>query len=215
MKKFQKKELLEKYISLSKGVLHLGAHEGQEADQYSKFNKPVIWVEAIPHVFERLIENLKSYPDQKGYSALLTNKDGYKINFNISSNVKGVSSSIFNFGPYSEGEKSLWPKHNLTMVDKIELTSTRLDTLINSNNISIKDYNFWIVDLQGAELLALHGAGEYISQCDMMYVEVSTDTVYENGVLWPELSEFIISKGFTPLYEPSKIHDDVLFVRKK
>jgi hypothetical protein len=146
---------------------------------------------------------------------LLTDRDNVSHTFNISNNLDGVSSSIFEFGKYSEGEKTLWPKHNLHMVSSINLLSARLDTLIESNNIDIVQYNFWIVDLQGAELLALRGAEKSLKNCDMLYVEVSLDEVYKGGVLYPELLNYLNEQGFTPAFEPRKIHDDILFIRKK
>ena len=36
------------------GVLHIGAHLGQEAESYDSANAKVIWVEAIPDVFKQL-----------------------------------------------------------------------------------------------------------------------------------------------------------------
>ena len=85
---------------------------------------------------------------------------------------------------------------------------------METNNIEISQYNFWIVDLQGAELLALKGAEKSLKSCDKLYVEVSLDEVYKGGVLYPELLNYLNSQGFIPTFEPRKIHDDVLFVRK-
>ena len=41
-----------KIIMKSKGVLHLGAHRGKEALIYNWFNKKVLWIEAIPEIYE-------------------------------------------------------------------------------------------------------------------------------------------------------------------
>ena len=37
-----------KFMNNSKGILHLGAHRGLEAEVYNWFGKQVIWVEALP-----------------------------------------------------------------------------------------------------------------------------------------------------------------------
>jgi FkbM family methyltransferase len=213
-KKNERSAYLDQHLRQSKGILHLGAHVGQEAEYYSGLSKPVIWIEAMPNIYGRLTENIKKYSNQLALNALLTDKDNVIHAFNISNYLDGVSSSIFKFGKYSEGEKTLWPKHNLHMVDSVNLSSTRLDTLMETNNIEISQYNFWIVDLQGAELLALKGAEKSLKSCDKLYVEVSLDEVYKGGVLYPELLNYLNSQGFIPTFEPRKIHDDVLFVRK-
>lgn len=214
MKKGLRKNLVNEYIKKANGVLHLGAHAGQEAANYHSLNKPVVWVEAMPHVFDRLVKNVSQYHNQKAICALITDFDNEKYTFNISNNVDGVSSSIFEFGDYSSGKNSLWPELNLNMINKIELTSTKLDSLFEKNNIESKNYDFWVIDLQGAELLAMKGADVSINNCKTIYVEISQEEVYKNGVLYPELKRFLNSKGFVALYEPKKIHDDVLFVRK-
>ena len=134
--------------------------------------------------------------------------------FNVSNFKEGVSSSIFEFGDYSSGKNSLWPTLNLTMIDKLELTSTTIDSLVTNNNIDVSQYDFWILDLQGAELVALKGAEKAIEKCKFILAEISQDEVYKNGVLYPDLKRFLEAKGFFPLYESKKIHDDVLFVRQ-
>ena len=73
------------------------------------------------------------------WSNLITDFDNEKYTFNISNNVDGVSSSIFEFGDYSSGKNSLWPELNLNMINKIELTSTKLDSLFEKNNIESKN----------------------------------------------------------------------------
>lgn len=51
--------------------MHLGAHKGQEADIYEWFGKKVIWIEAIPEIFDQLKDNLYFYNNQKAYCLLL------------------------------------------------------------------------------------------------------------------------------------------------
>lgn len=205
--------LFQKYLHHAKGVLHLGAHLGHEAIHYAAQKKPVMWVEALPHIHSRLAKNLEKYPDQQAFCALLGDRNGMQKTFYISNNAEGVSSSMFQFGDYGSGDKTLWPELNLSMVDGITLPMIRLDTLMQGNGIDAAKYDFWVVDLQGAELLALQGAGNLLQGCRALYVEVSTVEVYQCGVLWQQLQQWLIEAGFMPLWQPEKPHDDVLFVR--
>lgn len=205
--------LFRQYLQRSKGILHLGAHLGHEAESYAELNKPVVWVEALPHIHARLAAKLEKYPGQQALCSLLGDRNGVQKTFYISNNAEGVSSSMFQFGDYGSGDKSLWPELNLAMVNSITLPMIRLDTLLQSNSIDSTKYDFWIVDLQGAELLALQGAGDLLRNCRALYVEVSTVEIYQGGVLWPQLQRWLADAGFLPLWQPATQHDDVLFIR--
>ena len=152
----------------------MGAHLAQEADRYAEQKKPVLWVEAAPRAYSMLAKRLESYPSQRAIFALLGDRDGVQTTFYISNNSVGVSSSIFQFGEYGSGDKSLWPEDKLSMVDSLTLPMTRLDSLLRSNGVDVAQYDLWVLDLQGAELLVLKGAGELLQQCRALLVEVST-----------------------------------------
>ena len=49
----------------------------------------------------------------------------------------------------------------IKMIKTKQIKTCRLDTLIRKNDIKIDDYNFWVIDLQGSELLALQGLELY------------------------------------------------------
>src|SRR5262245_9745348 len=185
---------------------------GREAKHYAEQRKPVLWVEAAPHTYSMLVKELEKYPSQRALCALLGDRDGVQTTFYVSNNSEGVSSSIFQFGEYGSGDKSLWPEENLRMVDSLTLPMIRLDTLLRNNGIDAAQYDLWILDLQGAELLALKGAGDLLQHCRALLVEVSTIEVYQGGVLWPELQRYLGDEGFVPMWDPGP-HDDVLFVR--
>lgn len=210
----ERNTLIEHYIKSSTGVLHLGAHKGQEAPRYHKLEKPVVWVEAIPDIFAVLKQNVSSYPDQKALCALLADVDGKQFEFNISNNWEGVSSSIFEFGEYGSGKKSLWPELGLDMEKCITLPSLTLDSLLKANDINPRSYDYWVVDLQGAELLALKGAFQSLVHCKAIYIEVSNVEVYKGAVLWDELKSELMGLGFSPLWDIQIDHDDVLFIKK-
>lgn len=208
-----RRDALDAALYRAKGVLHLGAHLGQEADHYAKAGKPVVWVEAQPAIHARLAERLKAFPDQRALCAVLGDEDGRAVRFNVSNNHDGISSSLFAFGPYSEGDKSLWPQLNLHMVQVLELTMTTLDTLLTREGIAPAAYDHWIIDLQGAELLALRGASQSLACCNSLLAEVSEADVYEGGVQWPVLRSFLNAQGFAQQWPVERVHDDVLFLR--
>jgi hypothetical protein len=64
-----KSEIRNNLLSYENGILHIGAHYGQEAQEYNKKNLNVIWIEASEAPFAKLQENLKKFKKQKALNA--------------------------------------------------------------------------------------------------------------------------------------------------
>lgn len=197
-------KLENQFIKKSRGILHIGAHLGQEGDRYFQSRTKVIWIEAIPSVYEELRKNISGFQNQEALCALLGDENNVILDFNLASNSL-ASSSIFNFG------NNLGFK-NLQMHSKISLQMTRLDSIYTAETIA--DYEHWVIDVQGAELLVLKGAGNLLANCKSLLVEVSTRQVYDGGALWHELENFLIANELIPLWQPEdESHENVLFIR--
>jgi len=178
--------LIKKYNFKPKGVLHVGAHTGQEAEVYNEIcSGNVVWIEANPQLYKRLLRHLEQFPRQIGIHALVSDTDGLEMDFNISSN-DGQSSSILELGTH----KDVHPE--VTYVDKIQLISSRIDKI----QYDFNGLDFLNMDLQGAELLALKGMGKLLDQFNYAYLEVNWTELYKGCPLLAELNKFMESKGF-------------------
>jgi FkbM family methyltransferase len=194
-----------KLILASGGVLHIGAHEGQEALSYSDLNARVMWVEAIPEMYKVLCKRISKLPRQRAQCALLGSKNK-NVRFYLSSNDK-QSSSIYRFGNDVRYK-------NLTMIDSITLQMKRLDSIFTSKAISM--YPHWVIDTQGAELEVLKGAGKLLDHCYSAEIEVTSRNLYEGGSNATVVINFMRSKGFIALQEHViGSHEDLLFIRIK
>ena len=60
----------------------------------------------------------------------------------------------------------------------------------------MKKYNFWNFDIQGAELMALKGAGKAIEYAKALYLEVNTEEVYKGGCLISEIDDYLSTYKF-------------------
>ena len=140
----------EKFLKKSKGVIHIGASRGQEARVYKAFHRSVVWIEPIPEVFEKLLENIKHYRRQVAFRYLVTG-DNKEYKFYITDN-KGESSSILKFKDHNK----LWP--DIKQVKTIKLKGITLPNLIRKEKINLKNYDSLVLDTQGSELLILKGA---------------------------------------------------------
>ena len=111
-------------------------------------------------------------------------------------------------------KKNLWPDRNFKMLKKLSLDMITLDYLLEELNISAIDYNHWILDVQGAELLVLKGAKKSLMNCNSIQVEVSKVEFYEGGVLWNDLLIFLKEYSFFPTSYPQVDHTEILFLKK-
>jgi FkbM family methyltransferase len=176
-------KLFNDYNIKSKGLLHCGASTGQEADAYnSKGIEKVIWVEAIPEIYEELKINISRFPKNIAINSCISDVNGQEVNFNISNN-DGQSSSFLDLHIHKEIHPSV------EFVKSIKLTTSRLDTLLE--NYDTTGINFLNFDLQGAELLALKGLGERIRDFDYCYLEVNKRETYKGCGLIDEVDDYL------------------------
>lgn len=178
-----------KYGIAPYGVLHLGGNTGQEAPVYNKFRvTEVIWIEAIPKVYEQLEENLKQYPGQVAINVCVGEIEGQEVEFNISNN-ESQSSSYLQLGHH----KIIHPE--VHYVDKFKAEVRRIDTIFANDAFKTGDW-FLNADLQGAELDAFKGMGSFIDDFKWVYTEVNKQSTYENCPLIEDIDYYLLQHGF-------------------
>lgn len=178
-----------------KGVVHIGGSTGQERFFYANAGiENVVWIEAIPDVFNQLKANVSCYPNNIALNACISDKDYQNVVFNISSN-GGESSSIFNFQEHSNFHP------DVTFIDKIRLTTIRVDSLFIAKGIDVRNYDYLSLDIQGSELNALKSMGDMLRLFKYVYVEVNKIPLYENIPLVGEIDAYLAEFGFEPVDE--------------
>jgi FkbM family methyltransferase len=183
------------------GVLHIGAHEGQEAKFYHNLTKPVIWIEALPTSFRNLSKNIYGFKNQTAINAMLASRCLDSRDFFVTSN-NGESSSL-----YPLAGNSYWKE--LENVDICQLPARRLDCLFS--DMEIEKFDYWVIDVQGAEIEVLEGAGTLLKHCRYLQIEISQEIFYLGGTEFKDLRRFLESKSFFPLWLPSKPHEEIIF----
>jgi FkbM family methyltransferase len=182
------KYLINKYKFTPKGIIHCGAHLGEEHEYYKQFNiDNVIWIEANPDIYSKLIQ-LNTELNYKFHNNLLWSESKLIKNFNITNN--GQSSSILEMGKH----KQYYPE--ISNVESIELETITLDDLFENNNYNINDFDFINLDLQGVELDVLTGFSKNISKLKYIYTEINTGEVYKECSLLKELDSFLEKYDF-------------------
>jgi FkbM family methyltransferase len=200
-------ELLSRRIKVS-GVLHIGAHTCEELPMYNQLgvsSENIIWVDAIHTNVMRARE--RGIPNV--YTAVITDKDDDTVMFNISNNVQ--SSSVLEFGTHAKEHP------NVVYVDSVEMTTKTVDTFLDSLKMDCSGLNFWNIDIQGAELLALKGASKYLQNVDVLYLEVNTKELYKGCPLVSELDDFLAEHKFVRIVTQITRHGwgDALYVKNR
>ena len=168
-----------------KGVLHVGAHEGEEwADYRDNDWLPVIWVEGQPELASVLKAKLPKEFNTI-IQAYVWDLDNVEMTFNIANN--GQSSSLLEFGTHSKN----YPQ--IQFDEKISIKTRRLDSVIKAT----LEYDFINIDLQGVELKALIGLGNQLTKAKWIYSEVNKKEVYQNCTNVSDLDFFLKKYGYS------------------
>lgn len=166
-----------------RGIMHIGAHECEEDQSYRLSGiDDIIWIEAIPSLYQKMKNkghNIHNYVVSDGV---------YDVTFNIANN--GQSSSILELGTHSQH----YP--NIVYVGEYKTKTTTIKDIYNELSLDHNKYNFWNLDIQGAELKALKGAKDILEYVDYIYTEVNTEHVYKDCCIIEELDEYLMQYGF-------------------
>jgi FkbM family methyltransferase len=168
-----------------RGILHIGAHECEEKTVYEEngfLSEHIDWVEANPNLVSNMLA--RGIPV---HNIAVSDKEEI-VPFHITNN--GQSSSLLELGTH----KDLYSWCVVTHT--IHVKTQRIDSFLREKNIPVENRNFWNLDIQGAELKALKGAGDALQYVDAIYTEVNTDEVYKQCALLPELDSYLETYGF-------------------
>ena len=166
------------------GVLHVGAHLGEEAIEYESFGwLPVIWVEAQPKLVSAL-RNKLSEDKHQVFEAAIWDEDNVKMRFLMANNSQ--SSSLLNFGSHSNSYPSI------LMDEQFEVSTVRLDSLLREIEIP----SFANFDIQGVEGRAIVSLGRRIDSLDAIYTEVNRKEVYIGCMQIDEMDILLNGEGF-------------------
>lgn len=182
------KDICEKYKFIPSGIIHVGAHELEEISDYMGMGvNNIIWIEGNPSLIEEGCKKIKD-SNQKLFNALIYDEDGIELDFNITNNLQ--SSSILEFGKHLEYHPHVEFTH------KIKMKTSTIRSLMDRENISPEEFNFINLDIQGVELKALKGLGDYIKNIKYIYTEINTGEVYKENNTLKEMDDFLNSHGF-------------------
>jgi FkbM family methyltransferase len=201
-------KMIQKYNLKVHGVIHIGAHYGQEYSDYKKQGiKNMLFFEPVPVIYEKLLTNLPvNDPNVKTFNMALGNKTG-KTEMYIETRNQGQSSSC------------LPPALHLNYSPTITFDTTQFVSIDKLDNIEFDRtlYNMINIDVQGYELEVFKGAEKTLSTIDIIYSEINFEELYKGCVLAEELDGFLKKFGFIRILtcNAHKSWGDALYLKYK
>jgi len=200
-------DLIKKYDLTFKGIIHVGAHEGQEVELYEKLGvKNIMLFEPIPKIFKKLKDNFSD--KYLVFNTALGNTEG-EITMNIENINDCKSSSIL------EPLKHIKYYPHIVFTEKINIKITKLD-----NFLSYRDrFNVMVIDTQCYELEVLKGGEKFLDKIDNIICEVNNEELYMGCPDVNEIDEYLKTFGFSRV-ETSWSWDnetwgDALYIKNK
>lgn len=164
-------ELVSKYKIKSKGVIQVGAHHGQEYNDYLVAGiHNVVFIEPCAKAFGELLRRFQYAPTVKLFNVACGDQIGTSIMYTGDNTInKGQSNSLLRPAKHFD----IHP--GVEFPDEEEVDVDTLDHLALVGG----PYDMLVIDCQGYEGYVIRGAKETLKQINFVYSEVNRDEVYE------------------------------------
>jgi FkbM family methyltransferase len=198
-------------------ILDIGSRDALEAIALKDhFPKATVYAfECNPPAIERCVENIGDREDIILIPKAISDECG-PVDFHAIDPERTITtwpdgnigaSSLFIANPAYPIETY---HQNKITVEAITLSQWAADIGVNTIDI------IWM-DLQGAELKALRGLGKLIHTVSVIYTEVEYREMYFGQPLFPEIDEYLTSRGFhlQAKFNTSEWFGDILYIREE
>jgi FkbM family methyltransferase len=202
-------------------IFDVGSCEGEESIRYSRLfpDANIYAFEPLPNNVDMIKFQLDQYhvENVRFFQIALADHIG-EADFYVSSGQKyeHVSNEDWDFGNKSS---SLLPPHAnnqeffpwLKFSEKIKVPLSTIEVICDQNKI--EEIDFIHLDVQGAELKVLRGAGPYLKKINTIWMEVENIPLYEGQPLKLEVETYMKGHGFLKLKDTvSSLAGDQLYV---
>ncbi|WP_368012165.1 FkbM family methyltransferase [Laspinema palackyanum] len=202
-------QLLDEHSITPRGVIHVGANEGEELKTYQEIGiKKVLFIEANPAVFQVLKGKLSDVPNLIGVNCAISNLNG-TATLHVTS--MDAASSILPLKRVKEYYPEIRETH------QIKVQCKTLDTLVAELGLNPADFNLLNLDIQGAEFLALQGAKNLLQHIEAINTEVNYEELYEGTQLIDKIDELLAESDFERVATVTPYHPswgDAFYVKK-
>lgn len=198
--------MVKKYSMDIKGIIHIGAHRGQEIEEYVDNGiQDIIMFEPVSLNFNILEKRMADVnANISAYQVALGNEEK-NVTMYLSDNDL-ISSSVLR----PKVHLQLHPGVGFPGTEEVEMK--RLDSFAEET----QNFNFINMDVQGYELEVLKGGAETLKHVDYVYCEINRDELYEGNAFVEDLDEFLSDYSMERVETDwaGTLWGDALYVRK-
>jgi FkbM family methyltransferase len=177
------RHLIHEYRLQIEGIIHIGAHHGEEYDVYTELGiSKLVFIEPLASNFEALIRRV---PEALCIRTAVGSSTG-KALMHVAAN-RGRSSSILE----PDLHLAQYPAITFDRMEEVDITTV--------DALGLSGYNAINVDVQGYELEVFRGAAQTLKTIDCIFTEVNRASLYKGCVLVEDLDAFLATFGFSRL----------------
>ena len=176
------------------GVVHLGAHHGQEVDAYRAAGcERIVLVEANPEHCAVLEERFGGDPDVEVLNYAVAEASGTAtLHLYASRSGDTQSASLLPLGHFRE-------VGTIKPTGVVEVPAIRLDDLYDRHGLDPAVHDLLTLDVQGAEVLALRGGAHVLPRLRAVICEVALVELYEGAPLENVVDDLLAGHGYRRL----------------
>lgn len=197
---------LNKFADDIDGVIHVGAHLGQEVEDYNNYNlNKILLFEPQQNIFNQLLVNTEGFDNISCFNFALGSVNEKKIIYKSMEN-DGKSSSV------------LQPELHLTVQPDIKFDESEEIEIRRFDSLNLEALSLLTIDVQGLELEVIKGFGSKLNSVNYIFTEINTKYLYKNNALVSDIDEYLIEFGFERIYtnlDPFKYYGDALYIQKR
>ena len=167
--------------------IHIGAHKCEELPIYITMGfakDDIIWIEGNDDMVAVAKNNNISV-----HNYIITDKDYSEVILYKANDT--ASSSILDMSRHTE----VYP--DISYVNSTKSKSITIDTFFDIQGIKADEYNFLNIAIQGAELMALRGATNYLKYAKAIYIKIHEIELYKNCPGVKDIDDFLRDYNFT------------------
>ena len=196
---------LDKFKNEINGIIHVGAHLGQEVEEYLKFNANKIYLfEPQIEIFNNLVQKMNNYENVECFNIGLGSKNHSNTLYKSHGN-EGKSSSI------------LEPSYHLKVQPDIQFNEREKITVKRFDDLGIDTLNFLTIDVQGYELEVIKGFGDSLNDVEFIFTEINTKDLYSNNALVKDLDKYLKQYNFIRIFtniDCFKHYGDAFYIKQ-
>ncbi len=168
----------------AQGIIHVGAHYGQEYDHYVQcgFDK-IIFIEPQKKVFDILQWKFDGVPGVEVYNFACGSRPDH-LEMYVENVNEGQSSSLMK------------PVVHLLQHPEIQFNAKETVQVFPLDFLNHVGNNVLMMDVQGYEMQVLLGARQCLKHIDVVYSEVNRAEMYEGCPMIEELDFWLLQYGF-------------------